>query len=184
MYTLLFVSVYFLSVQHLQYQHILLTRVLRRNFKKWTLSGTCTNNGSKIKLSTNRGCITFAWIWGLTGITFAQRKGITIAHKIYLQESSFFFFFYICADCLLFRTELQIIFKSKGWLPPTFENDGYLHISFVLLYSLLQKRLLTCTLWKLCLTQVLFNKRRMQVKCLSLFNLTRLCHVYYGNKML
>jgi hypothetical protein len=83
MYTLLFVSVYFLSVQHLQYQHILLTRVLRRNFKKWTISGTCTNNGSKIKLSTNRGCITFAWIWGLTGITFARRKGITIARNIY-----------------------------------------------------------------------------------------------------
>ena len=31
---------------------------------------------------------------------------------------------------------------------------------------------------KLCLTQVLFNKCRMQVKCISLFNLTRLCHVY------
>jgi hypothetical protein len=61
-----FVSVYFLSVPHSQYQHILLTRVLRRrNFKKWTISGTCTNNGSKIKLSTNRGRITFAWIWGL-----------------------------------------------------------------------------------------------------------------------
>jgi hypothetical protein len=27
-------------------------------------------------------------------------------------------------------------------------------------------------------TQVLFNKRRMQVKCIFLFNLTRLCHVY------
>ena len=64
-YTLLFVSVYFLSVPHLQYQHILLTRVLRRNFKKWTISGTCTNNGSKIELGTNRGRITFAWIWGL-----------------------------------------------------------------------------------------------------------------------
>ena len=60
-------------------------------FKKWTISGTCTNNGSKIKLSRNRGRITFAWIWGLTGITFARRKGITIACKIYLQE----FFFYI-----------------------------------------------------------------------------------------
>jgi hypothetical protein len=34
----------------------------------------------------------------------------------------------------------------------------------------------TCTLLKLCLTPVLFNKRRMQVKCISLFNLTRLCH--------
>ena len=44
---------------------ISLTRVLWRNFKKWTISGTCTNNGSKIKLSTNRGRITFAWIWGL-----------------------------------------------------------------------------------------------------------------------
>jgi hypothetical protein len=78
MYTLLFVSVYFLSVPHLQYQHILLVRVLRRNFKKRTISGTCTNNGSKIKLSTNRGRITFAWIWGLTSIMFARRKGITI----------------------------------------------------------------------------------------------------------
>jgi hypothetical protein len=46
------------------------------------------------------------------------------------------------------------------------------------LYSLLQKRLLTCILLKLSLTQVLFNKHRMQVKCISLFNLTRLCHVY------
>ena len=99
---LLFVSVYFLSVPHLQYQHILLTRVLRRNFKKWTISGTCTNNGSKIKLSTNRGRITFAWIWGLTGITFARRKGITIARKIYLRVC----FFYICTDCLLFRIYL------------------------------------------------------------------------------
>ena len=35
-------------------------------------------------------------------------------------------------------------------------------MSFALLYSLLQKRLLL----KLCLTQVLFNKCRMQVKCL------------------
>jgi hypothetical protein len=43
--------------------------------------------------------------------------------------------------------ELQIIFKSKA---PTFENDGYLHISFALLYSLLQERLPTCTLLKLC----------------------------------
>ena len=103
MYTLLFVSVYFLSVLHLQYQHIWLTMVLRRNFKKWTISGTCINNGSKIKLSTNRGRITFAWIWGLTGITFARRKGITIARKIYLQE---FFFIYICPDCLLFRIYL------------------------------------------------------------------------------
>jgi hypothetical protein len=52
-------------------------------------------------------------------------------------------------------------------LPPTFENDGYLHISFALLYSLLQKRLLTFTLVKSCLTEMLFNKRRMQVKCIS-----------------
>jgi hypothetical protein len=92
---LLFVSVYFLSVPHLQYQHILLTRVLRRNFKKWTISGTCTNNGSKIKLSTNRGRITFAWIWGLTCITFARRKGITIARKIYLRVFLLCFFLHL-----------------------------------------------------------------------------------------
>jgi hypothetical protein len=30
------------------------------------------------KKSTHRGRITFAWIWGLTGITFARRKSITI----------------------------------------------------------------------------------------------------------
>jgi hypothetical protein len=89
----LFVSVYFLSVLHLQYQHILLTSVyvLRWNFKKTMISGACTNNGSKIKLSANRGHITFPWIWGLTGITFARRKSITIARKIYLR-----LFFYIC----------------------------------------------------------------------------------------
>ena len=101
MYTLLFVS-----VPHLQYQHILLTRVLRRNFKKRTISGTCTNNGSKIKLSTNRGCITFAWIWVLTGITFARRKGITIARNIYGITFRRVFFFNICVDCLLFRLYL------------------------------------------------------------------------------
>ena len=49
------------------------------------ISGACTNNGSKIKLSTNRGHITFPWIWGLTGITFARRKSIAIARKIYLR---------------------------------------------------------------------------------------------------
>jgi hypothetical protein len=91
----LFVSVYFLSVPHLQYQHILLTRVHRRNFKKWTILGTCTNNGSKIKLSTNRGRITFAWIWGLTGITFARRKSIAILKYTWEVLVD------ICGDCLL-----------------------------------------------------------------------------------
>ena len=83
----MFVSVYFLSVLHLQYQHILLTSVCypRWNFKKTRISGACTNNGSKIKLSTNREHITFPCIWGLTGITFAPRKSITIARKIYLR---------------------------------------------------------------------------------------------------
>jgi hypothetical protein len=65
------------------------------------ISGACTNNGSKIKLSTNRGHITFPWIWGLIGITFARRKSITISRKIYLR-----LFFYICADYLLFRIYL------------------------------------------------------------------------------
>jgi hypothetical protein len=79
----------------------LLTRLPRRNFKKRAIyMGTCTSNGSKIKLSTNRGRITFAWIWGLTGITFAQRKSITIVDKMYLS------LFYICADYLLFRIYL------------------------------------------------------------------------------
>jgi hypothetical protein len=39
-------------------------------------------------------------------------------------------------------------------------------MGFGFTFPLLQKRLLTCTLLKLCWTQVLFNKRRMQVKCL------------------
>ena len=101
-YTLLFVSVYFLSVPHLQYQHILLTRVLRRNFKKWTISGTCTNNGSKIKLSTNRGRITFAWIWELH---LHGERALQLPVK-YTWE----FFLYICADCLLFR--IYLIYSS------------------------------------------------------------------------
>jgi hypothetical protein len=37
------------------------------------------------KISTHRGRITFAWIWGLTGITFALRKNITIARKMYMR---------------------------------------------------------------------------------------------------
>jgi hypothetical protein len=39
----------------------------------------------KIKISTHRGRNTFAWIWGLTGITFAGRKSITIARKMYMR---------------------------------------------------------------------------------------------------
>ena len=70
--------------------------VPRRNFKKRTISGTCTNNGSKIKLSTHRGRITFAWIWRLTGITFARRKSITIARKMYLILFFFAFARIIC----------------------------------------------------------------------------------------
>jgi hypothetical protein len=68
------------------------------NFKKTMISGACTNNGSKIKLSTNRGHITFPWIWGLTGITFARRKSITIARKIYLR---LFFFTFARITCYL-----------------------------------------------------------------------------------
>ena len=93
----MFVSVYFLSVLHLQYQHIFINEGTW-NFKKWTISGTCTNNGSKIKLSTNREHITFPWIWGLTGITFARRKSITIARKIYLR---LFFFKFARITCYL-----------------------------------------------------------------------------------
>jgi hypothetical protein len=38
-----------------------------------------------------------------------------------------------CARHMIYPdTELQIIFKSKGQLPPTFENYAYLHISFAL----------------------------------------------------
>ena len=36
-------------------------------------------------ISTHKGHITFASIWGLTGITFARRKSITIARKMYMR---------------------------------------------------------------------------------------------------
>ena len=55
------------------------------------------------------------------------------------------------------------IYIANATAPDNFQVQRII-ISFALLYSLLQKRLLTCTLLKLFLTQVLFNKRRMQVK--------------------
>ena len=39
----------------------------------------------KKKKHTQRAHYTFAWIWGLTGITFARRKSITIARKMYMR---------------------------------------------------------------------------------------------------
>jgi hypothetical protein len=42
-------------------------------------------NKKNKKISTHRGRITFAWIWRLTGITFALRKNITIARKMYMR---------------------------------------------------------------------------------------------------
>ena len=45
--------------------------------------------------------ITFAWIWGLTGITFARRKSITIARKLYMR-------FVLHLPCLHLR-ELSVI---------------------------------------------------------------------------
>ena len=69
-------------------------------------------------------------------------------------------------------------FQVQRVITPYFWKSWVFAYFLCTVYSLLQKRLLTCTLLKLCLTQVLFNKCRMQVKCISLFNLTRLCHVY------
>ena len=84
--TLLFVSVYFLSVLHLQYEHILLTsEYLEEISRKELLSDTCINNGSKKIKKIKKNKHTFAWIWGLTGITFARRKSITIVHKMYMR---------------------------------------------------------------------------------------------------
>jgi hypothetical protein len=60
----------------------------RRNFKKRTISDTCINNGYKKidkKKYAHTRRITFAWIWGLTGITFARRKSIAIARKMYMR---------------------------------------------------------------------------------------------------
>jgi hypothetical protein len=53
------------------------------NFKKTTISGACTNNGSKIKLSTNKEHITFPWIWGLTGYHFCTEKDQHIKQQKY-----------------------------------------------------------------------------------------------------
>jgi CHASE2 domain-containing sensor protein len=51
-----------------------------------------------IIISTHRGRITFAWIWGLTGITFAWRKSITIArNKIFVL----IYISYICICVIL-----------------------------------------------------------------------------------
>ena len=87
MYTnLLFVSVYFLSVQHLQYQHILLTRVHRRNFKKRTISGTCTNNGPKNKVKHKQ-----------RAHYICTRKSIITARKMYLS----LFFTFARITCIL-----------------------------------------------------------------------------------
>ena len=58
-----------------------------KKFQEKTVWSTCTNNGSKIKLSTHIGRIIFAW--RLTGITFARRKSITIARKMYLRLFAF-----------------------------------------------------------------------------------------------
>jgi hypothetical protein len=68
--TLLFVSVYFLSVLHLQYEHILLMSEYLEEISRKELY---------------RIHVTFAWIWGLTGITFAWTKSITIARKMYTR---------------------------------------------------------------------------------------------------
>jgi hypothetical protein len=56
--------------------------VPRLNFKKTMISGACTNNASKTKLSTNKEHITFPWIWGLTGYHFCTEKEL---NKIYLR---------------------------------------------------------------------------------------------------
>jgi hypothetical protein len=78
--------VYFLSVLHLQYEHILLTsEYLEEISRKELLSDTCINNGSKKIKKIKKNKHTFAWIWGLTGITFARRKSITIVHKMYMR---------------------------------------------------------------------------------------------------
>ena len=57
-------------------------------------------------------------------------------------------------------------FQVQGVITPYFWKWWVFAYFLCTVVSLLQKRLLTCTLLKLCLTQVLFNKRRMQVKCI------------------
>ena len=81
------------------YQHILLTNVYLEEISRKELYRVHVQTIVQKKLSTHRGRITFAWIWRLTGITFA--RSITIARKMYL-----ILFFCICADYLLFRIYL------------------------------------------------------------------------------
>ena len=88
----MFVSVYFLSVPHLQYQHILLTKFQEMNdigymYKQWLKNQLKHKQRAHYHDWFNKVLlyITFPWIWGSTGITFARRKSITIARKIYLR---------------------------------------------------------------------------------------------------
>ena len=71
-------------------------------------------------------------------------------YQVYIQRAVY------C--CLVPSAELQIIFKSKGYLPPTFENDGYLHISFALLYSLLQEKIAYMYTFKIMLDTSVIKK--------------------------
>jgi hypothetical protein len=59
----------------LNYRHS--PQVFRHKSRKTNL-----NSPVSTAKSTHRGRITFAWIWG---ITFAQRKSITIACKMYMR---------------------------------------------------------------------------------------------------
>jgi hypothetical protein len=101
--------------------------VPRWNFKKTMISGACTNNGWKIKLSTNRGHITFPWIWGLTGITFARRKSITITPKIYLSLCFTFVRITCYLEYILFTHNIFCILQHN-WRCKKYKNNIYTNI--------------------------------------------------------
>ena len=82
---------YFLSVPHLQYQHIFINEGTWKKFQEKNESGTCTNNGSKNKVKHKQGALHLRGLGGLTGITFARRKSIITARKMYLLGLFFFF---------------------------------------------------------------------------------------------
>jgi hypothetical protein len=64
----------------------------------------CTNNGSKIKLSTNRGHITFPWIWGLTGITCTEKEHYKLIESTLKQT-----IMYSCFNDFLWLSKYEML---------------------------------------------------------------------------
>jgi hypothetical protein len=100
--------------------------VPRLNFKKTMISGACTNNGSKIKLSTNKEHITFPWIWGLTGYHFCTEKEL---NKIYLRLIINKYYQWILTCGLLkYLLPSKLLFFSYMYVPLFFLNLYFIYL--------------------------------------------------------